>query len=231
MPTQTYSEVVASNPSYSAKLYAARLPYAIAAPALGGLALILCFFLLPWFSIGITESGYNLPAASALMNVPGTTIAGSGVTIHAFIANSTGSGGHFADGAFAFPLLWALPVLGLIQILLAFFLFKDKMLPFWLSLSIRLSYLLIFILEIIYLFSAFFGAFSPVKSAGASIATYPAAGLWISLLFTTITGIVSLILLPGLAWYWSLAGNDLARGVRISGVQANLASRRSGTSA
>src|SRR5947199_158913 len=68
MATQTYSDVIESNPSYSAKRYKERLPYAILTPAIGGLALILCFFLLPWFSIGLSLSSPKLPNAGSLMN-------------------------------------------------------------------------------------------------------------------------------------------------------------------
>jgi hypothetical protein len=220
MPEQTYSDVIESNPSYSAKLYKARLPYVILAPAIGGLALILCFFLLPWFSIGVPQDAPKIQDAGALMNVPAITIASSGVSLSAFVPNTQGSGGRSVDASFAFPLLWALPFLGLIQLVLAFFVFRDKMLPSWLSLSIRLSFVLAVILEFVYLIFAFFLAFSQAKSGGAQVNTYPASGLWISLLITIIAGFVSLIILPGLSWYWSLARNDLARGIRLSGVQA-----------
>ena len=231
MPTQTYTDVIESNPSYSAKRYKERLPYAILTPAIGGLALILCFFLLPWFSIGLSLSSPKVPNAGSLMNVPGTTIAGSGVSTRVDIENNDGSGSHSVDDSFSFPLLWAFPVVGVIQLILAFLVFKDKLLPFWLTLSIRVSFGLALLLEIIYFLVSFFAAFSQIKGSGGQIATFPGAGLWISLLLTLITGIICLIMLPGLDWYWSLARNDLARGIRISEVQADLASRRSGTSA
>jgi len=165
------------------------------------------------------------------MNVPGTTIAGSGVSTSALIENNDGSGSHNVGDSFSFPLLWAFPLVGLIQLILALLVFKDKLLPFWLTLSIRVSFGLALLLEIIYFLVSFFVAFSQIKGAGGQIATFPGPGLWISLLLTLITGIICLIMLPGLDWDWSLARNDLARGIRISEVQANLASRRSGTSA
>ena len=231
MPAQTYSDVIESNPSYSAKLYKSRLPYACLTLAIAGLALILCFFLLPWFSLGLSLSSPKVPNAGSLMNVPGTTIAGSGVSTRVNIVNNDGSGSRNVNDSFSFPLLWAFPIVGLIQLILAVLVFKDKLLPFWLTLSIRVSFGLALLLEIIYFFVSFFAAFSQLKGAGGQIATFPGAGLWISLLLTLITGIICLIILPGLDWYWSLARNDLARGIRISEVQAGLASRRSRTSA
>jgi hypothetical protein len=231
MPTPTYSDVIASNPSYSAKMYKARLPYAILGPAVGGLALILCFFLLPWFSLGLSDNSPKVPNGGALMNVPGTTIAGSGISMHVFILNNDGSSGRTVDDSFAFPLLWALPVVGLIQLALAFLLFKDKIIPSWLAISIRASFGLAFLLELIYFGASYFASFTQVKGAGGQIGTLPGTGLWISLLLTIVTGIITFTYLPGLSWYWSLARNDLARGIRISEVQANLADRRSGASA
>ena len=233
MPTQTYSDVIESNPSYSAKLYKARLPYAYLMPAIAGLALILCFFLLPWFSasLGLAPNPPNASRVGELMNVPGRIIASGGVSTGVNIVNNDSSGSRNVDDAFSFPLLWAFPVVGVIQLILAVLVFKDKLLPFWLTLSIRVSFGLALLLEIIYLIISYFSAFSRIKGAGGQIATFPGSGLWISLLLTLITGIICLIILPGLDWYWSLARNDLARGIRISGVQADLASRRSRTSA
>jgi hypothetical protein len=231
MPTQTYSDVIVSNPSHSAKLYKARLPYVILAPAISGLALILCFFLLPWFSLGLSLSSPKVPNAGSLTNVSGITLASSGVSTHVNIVNNDSSGSRNVDDSFSFPLLWAFPLVGLIQLILAFLVFKDKLLPFWLTLSLRVSFGLALLLEIIYFFVSFFAAFTQIKGAGGQIATFPGSGLWISLLLTLITGTICLIMLPGLDWYWSLARNDLARGIRISEVQADLASRRSRTSA
>src|SRR2546421_11981195 len=140
MPAQTYSDVIVSNPSYSAKKYKERLPYAILTPAIAGLALILCFFLLPWFSIGLSQSSPKVSSANSLMNVPGTTIAGSGVSTSALIENNDGSGRHNVGGSFSFSLLLAFPLLGLIPLILALLVVKDKLLPFLVTLFILVSF-------------------------------------------------------------------------------------------
>ena len=231
MSTQTYNAVITSNPSYSAKMYKSRLPYAILAPALGGIGLILCFFLLPWFNLSLSQDSPKVANASALMNVPGTTIADNGISMSVFVVANDGSGGQTVNDSFIFPLLWAIPVIGLIQLVLALLVLKDRLLPYWLSLSIRLSFAVAFIFELIYLFASFIGAFSHAKGAGAHFGTFPGSGLWVSFLVTIVTAIVALAVLPGLSWYWSLARNDQARGVRMSELRASQASRKSGASA
>src|SRR5207237_9877310 len=151
------------------------------------------------FHIGLAPSCHQVPYAGSLMNGRGTDIAGSGVSTRVDIENNDGSGSHSVDDSFSFPLLWAFPVVGVIQLILAFLVFKDKLLPFWLTLSIRVSFGLALLLEIIYFLVSFFAAFSQIKGSGCQIATFSGAVLWLSHVLTLSTGMICLIRLQGLA--------------------------------
>jgi hypothetical protein len=211
MPARTYSEVIASNPAYSAKLYAKRLPYIILTLGVAGIGLILSFVLLPWFSIGGANVRQIYNVLHISLDYTGFEIATREVralivttqpdnTIKAYIATAI------------FPLLWALLIVGIAQIILAVLLFINKVVTNWMSLSIRLSFALALLVEVIYLFWSFF-----VFSGGSS----PSYGLWISLLITLVGGGICLSLLPALLWSWDLAENHLKRTARIAETRAS----------
>ncbi|HVB74064.1 MAG TPA: hypothetical protein VNE38_10975 [Ktedonobacteraceae bacterium] len=227
----SYAEVIASNPSYSAKRYAARLPYVILAPAIGGLALILFFFFVPWFSTGepatiVTASKDRLP-----VNVSGPNVAAGSTSVSVYVVNNDGSGGRTVSDSYSFPLIWAIPLIGLVQVVLALLLLKDRVLHRWLSLAIRFSFLVALVFELMYFASAFFLALVQVKSAGGQVATFPATGFWLSILVTIITAIVALIVTPDLNWCWTLASNDKARAVRYGELKTSNAVRMPGSPA
>lgn len=225
MQTLTYANVIASNPSYSARRYTARLPYAIAAPALGGLVLILFFFLLPWFSTGEPATAIGVSAAGDPVNVSAITLGTTTLNLTKVIAKSDGSGNLIVHDSYSFPFIWAILVVGLVQVVLALLLLKDRLLYRWLALSIRISFAAAFLFELIYFASSFFLAYLNIKSAGGQIATFPTSGLWLSLVVTIITAITALIVMPDLGWCYALARNDMARGVRIGELRASNAER------
>ncbi len=215
----TYAEVISSNPSYSAKRYASRIPYAIAAPLISGLALILLFFFVPWFSTGEPATSIISTATHDPINISAITVGTSGVNITKQVINNDGSGGRLVNDSYGFPFIWAILVVGIAQVVLALLVLKDRMLPRWLAISIRVSFLAAFISELAFFATAFFLAFVKIKSAGGQIATFPASGFWLSLLITIITCIVSFVIMPGLVWCWTLARNDMARATRIEGLR------------
>ena len=217
----TYVEVISSNPSYSAKRYAKRLPYAIIAPAIGGVAIILFFFFFPWFSTGepaTLASAANLKGPTDISAITlGTT------TLHftQLVTTNDGSASHNVSDSYSFPLIWAIPVVGLIQIVLALLVLKDRVVTGILALAIRLSFLAAVVFELIFFASSYFLAFGQIKGANGQIATFPVSGLWLSFLASVVTAVMALIVLPDLKWCWTLSMNDLAREVRISELRAS----------
>jgi len=219
----TYAEVISSNPSYSAKRYAKRLPYAIIAPAIGGLAIILLFFFTPWFSTGPSVLASTTKFVGPA-NVSAPTLGTTALHITQLVTANDGSGSRIVSDSYSFPLLWAIPVVGLIQIVLALLLLKDRVLTGILALAIRLSFLAAVLFELIFFASSYFLAFGQLKGAGGQIATFPVLGLWLSLLITVVTGVMVLLVLPDLKWCWILSVNDLAREVRYSELRTSNAS-------
>lgn len=212
----TYAEVINSNPSYSAKRYAKRLPIVILGPAIGGLALILFFFLLPWFSTGQPATLASAVNLHGPVNVSAVTLGTSSVNYSQTVTSNDGSTTSTVSDSYSFPLIWAILVVGLIQVALALLLLKDRVMTGWLSLAIRLSFLAALLFEVIYFISSYFLAFGAIKSAGGQVATFPVTGLWLSLLVSIVTAIVTLVILPDLRWCWTLAVNDSARAIRYS---------------
>lgn len=212
----TYAEVINSNPSYSAKRYAKRLPIVILGPAIGGLALILFFFFLPWFSTGQPATLASAVNLHSPVNVSAVTLGTSSVNYSQNVTSNDGSTTQLITDSYSFPLIWAIPVVGLIQVVLALLLLKDRVLMGWMALAIRLSFLAALLFEVIYFVSSYFLAFGAIKGAGGQLATFPVAGLWLSLLVSAVTAIVTLIILPDLRWCWTLAVNDSARAIRFS---------------
>jgi hypothetical protein len=210
----TYAEVISTNPSYSAKRYASRLPYAIIAPAIGGLALILLFFFVPWFSTGEPATSVTSAKLPGPTNVSATTLGTTTLNLTQEVLNNDGSGSRNVSDSYTFPLIWAIPVVGLVQIVLALLLLKDRVLTGILALAIRLSFLAALVFELIYFASSYFLAYGKIKAAGGQIATFPVTGLWLNLLITILTGIMALVIMPDLKWCWTLATNDMAREVR-----------------
>ena len=217
----TYAEVISSNPSYSAKRYAKRLPYVIIAPAIGGLVLILCFFFAPWFSSGEPATSVNTAKLASPTNVSALTLGTSSISFSEVVIRNDNSGSTTVSDSYSFPLIWAIPAVGLIQVVLALLLLKDRVLTGLLALAIRLSFLAAVLFELIYFASSYFLAFGGIKGAGGQIATFPVQGFWFSLLLTAVAAITTLILLPDLEWCWTLAVNDLARAVRIDQLRAS----------
>lgn len=222
----TYAEVISSNPSYSAKRYAKRLPYAIIAPAIGGLALILFFFFLPWFSTGSSVLASTTKFVGPT-NVSATTLGTTTVNISEIVTSNDGSSSRSVSDSFTFPLIWAIPVVGLIQIALALLLLKDRVLTRVMALAIRLSFLVALVFELIFFAGSYFLAFGQLKGAGGQVATFPVYGFWYSLLVTAITAALALIVLPDLMWCWTLSVNDKAREVRYSELRTSNASAAS----
>ncbi len=220
MATATYTEVISSNPSYSAKRYAQRLPYVILAPAIGGVAIILFFLFLPWFSSGEPATLASAANLHSPVNVSAVTLGTSSLHFSEVVTTNDGSGSHNVSDSYSFPLIWAIPIVGLIQIVLALLLLKDRVPSGWLVLAIRLSFIAALLFELMYFGSSYFLAFGGIKGAGGQIATFPVTGLWLSLLITIVTAAVALILLPDLQWCWTLAMNDQARAVRIGELRA-----------
>src|ERR1700682_4331337 len=100
----TYAEVISANPSYSAKRYASRLPYAIIAPAIGGLAIILLFFFAPWFSTGepaTLASAVNLKGPT---NVSATTLGTTTLQFGQLVISNDGSTSSNVTDSYSFPL-------------------------------------------------------------------------------------------------------------------------------
>jgi hypothetical protein len=217
----TYAEVISSNPSYSAKRYAKRLPYAIIAPAIGGLAIILFFFFLPWFSTGEPATLASAVHLKSPTNVSAITLGTSTLHFTQLVTTNDGSASQNVSDSYSFPLIWAIPVAGLIQIALALLLLSSRVLSRILALAIRLSFLVAVVFELAFFASSYFLAFGALKGAGGQIATYPVSGFWFSLLFTVVTGTVALLVMPDLRWCWTLAMNDMAREVRISQLRAS----------
>ena len=215
-----YAEVISSNPSYSAKRYAKRLPYVIIAVAIAGLAIILLFFFSPWFSTGEPATLASAANLHGPTNVSAFTLGTSSVSFSQVVTTNDSSTSRTVSDSFSFPLIWAIPVVGLIQVVLALLLLKDRVLTGWLVLAIRLSFLAALLFELIYFASSYFLAFAQIKSAGGQIATFPVTGFWFSILITIVTAIVTLIILPDLMWCWTLAVNDAARAVRIGELRA-----------
>lgn len=216
----TYAEVISSNPSYSAKRYAKRLPYVIGATAIAGLAIMLLFFFAPWFSTGEPATLASTAHLHGPTNVSAVTLGSSSVNFTQVVQNNDGSGSRNVSDSYSFPLLWAIPVVGLIQVLLALLLLKDRVPARALVLAIRLSFLAALLFELIYFASSYFLAFGQIKGAGGQIATFPTNGFWFSILITIVAGVVTLIILPDLKWCWTLAVNDKARAFRISELRA-----------
>lgn len=216
----TYAEVINSNPSHSAKRYAQRLPYVIFAPLIGGLALILLFFFLPWFSSGEPATLASAVNLHSPVNVSAVTLGTSSLHYSEVITTNDASGSHNVSDSYSFPLIWAIPAVGLIQVALSLILLMTRVLTNWMALAIRLGFLAAIVFELAFFVSSYFLAFGAIKGAGGQIATFPVAGLWLSLLVTIITGVITLILMPDLRWCWMLAVNDRARAIRIGELRA-----------
>jgi hypothetical protein len=212
----TYAEVISSNPSNSAKRYAKRLPYVIFAPAIGGLAIILFFFFLPWFSTGLPATLASAASLHGPTNVSAITLGTSTLHFSQLVTANDASGSQLVSDSYSFPLIWAIPVVGLMQVVLSLILLMGRVLTNWLALAIRLGFLAALVFELIYFASSYFLAFGAIKGAGGQIATFPVFGLWFSLLITIITGVITLILMPDLKWCWMLSVNDKARALRIN---------------
>jgi len=220
----TYADVISANPSYSAKRYAARLPYVIFALAIAGLALILLFFFVPWFSTGEPATSVVARSLKGPTNVSAITLGTTTLKFTEVVLNNDGSGSRNVSDSYSFPFIWGILAVGVVQVVLALLVLKDRMLPGYLMLAIRLSFLAALVFEVFYFVSSYFLAFGKIKAAGGQIATFPVAGLWLSLLITIVTTIMTLILLPDLKWCWTLARNDLAREIRIGELRASHAS-------
>jgi hypothetical protein len=217
----TYAKVISANPSYSARRYARRLPYVIIAPAIGGLAIILLFFFAPWFSTGEPAALASAANLKGPTNVSALTLGTTTLNFTQLITTNDGSATHNVSDSYSFPLIWAIPVMGLIQIALALLVLKDRVLTRVLALAIQLSFLAAVVFELIFFASSYFLAFGQIKSAGGQIATYPVSGLWLSLLITVVTGVMVLVVMPDLKWCWTLSVNDMAREVRMSELRAS----------
>ena len=87
----TYAEVISSNPSYSAKRYAKRLPYVIIATAIGGLAIILFFFFLPWYSSGEPATLASAQHLQSPVNVSAITLGTSTLNFSEIVTTRDGS--------------------------------------------------------------------------------------------------------------------------------------------
>lgn len=211
----TYADVISSNPSYSAKRYAKRLPYVIIAPAIGGLALILFFFFTPWFSTGEPATLVSAVHLQNPTNVSAITLGTSTLHYSEVVTTNDASGSHLVSDSYSFPLIWGILAMGLIQVVLALLLLKDRVPARWLVIAIRLSFAAALFFELAFFVSGYFLAFGAIKGAGGQVATFPVFGLWFSLLVTIITAIITLIILPDLRWCWTLAVNDKARAIRI----------------
>lgn len=212
----TYAQVISANPSYSAKRYAKRLPYAILAPAIGGLAIILLFFFAPWFSTGEPATLATATKLKGPTNVSALTLGTTTLQYSQLITSNDGSSTNNVSDSYSFPLIWAIPVVGLIQILLALLILKERVLTRFLGLAIPLSFLAALVFELIFFISSYFLAFGQIKGANGQIATYPVTGFWLSLLVTVVTAIIALVVMPDLRWCWTLSENDMAREVRYS---------------
>ena len=194
----TYANVISDNPSYSAKRYARRLPYAIIAPAIGGLALILFFFFAPWFSTGEPATLASAASLKGPTNVSALTLGTTPSNFTQLITTNDGSATHTVSDSYSFPLIWAIPVVGLIQIVLALLVLKERVLSRFLGLAIPLSFLAAVVFELIFFGSSYFLAFGQIKNAGGQIATFPVTGFWLSLLITIVTATMALVVMPDL---------------------------------
>ena len=219
----TYAEIISTNPSNSAKRYAKRLPYVIFASAIGGLAIVLFFFVLPWFSTGLPATLASTANLHGPTNVSAITLGTSTLHFSQLVTANDASGSQLVSDSYTFPLIWAIPVVGLIQMALSLVLLMGRVLTNWLALAIRLGFLAAIVFELIYFTSSYFLAFGAIKGAGGQIATFPVAGLWLSFLVTIVTAVVTLILMPDLKWCWMLSVNDKARALRISELRAGSA--------
>jgi hypothetical protein len=221
LPMAAYAEVISPNPSKSAKRYAQRLPYVIIAPAIGGVAIILFFFFLPWFSTGLPATLASAANLHGPTNVSAITLGTSTLHFSQVVTANDASGTFNVSDSYSFPLIWAIPVMGLIQIALALFLLQSRVLTRWLALAIRLSFVGALLFEVIYFVSSYFLSFGAIKGAGGQIATFPTSGLWFSLLVSIITAVFTFVIIPDLMWCWLLSVNDMARATRISELQAS----------
>ena len=212
----TYAKVISANPSYSAKRYAKRLPYAIIAPAIGGLAIILLFFFAPWFSTGEPATLASAANLKGPTNISAITLGTTTLHFSQLVTTNDASTTQNVSDSYSFPLIWAIPVVGLIQIVLALLLLKYRVLTGILALAIRLSFLAAAVFELIFFASSYFLAFGQIKGAKGQIATFPVQGFWFSLLITVVTAVMVLIVMPDLKWCWTLSMNDMAREVRYS---------------
>lgn len=219
MQVRTYSAVIASNPSYSAKVYARGWPLAAITPAVYGVAILLFFFLLPWFTAALPATTPNVAAYAYATGVSGPTIASSGVSMQLFVTDPITSVGRTVSDSFAFYPLWLIPLAGLAQIILAALFLKDRLLTPWLSRAILIGYGVAFLTAFIFIGVAFFAAMGNVKGAGAAISTYPGLGAWLTLLATIIAAIISGMRMPSLLWSLSLAEDDLVRSGRMTALQ------------
>lgn len=218
----TYAEVISANPtSYSAKRYAKRLPYVIIAPAIGGLVLILLFFFAPWFSTGEPATSVTSAKLASPKNISALSLGTTSTPFSEVVVKNDNSGSVHVNDSYSFPLIWAIPVVGLIQIVLALLVLKDRVLTGILAVAIRLSYLAAIIFELLFFISSYFLAYGQIKSAGGQIATYPVAGFWFSFLITLVTAVVALLVMPDLQWCWTLARSDQAREIRIGALRAS----------
>lgn len=189
--SNTYVEVIASNPAYSAEWYAKWLPVVSFTLLASSLLLLLFFFLLPWFSVGNS-------LANSLFIYSGLAI------------SSTGALNLFGT-TFTFPLLWFIVIGAILNLGIAALLLWNKMLTFTLGVVIRITYGVILLIELVYLFVSFFDAYPShaVGNVTVAIATSPSTGAWLALLITFIAGCICLALIPELLWSWELAIFDL----------------------
>lgn len=198
----TYNAVIASNPAYSATLYARKLPILSFTLLISGVLLLLLFFLLPWFTVSGISSSHS----------------------YGGLAVATGAV-NFGTASYDFPALWLFVLMGLALVAAGGFLFLHKVLSRGLGIVLRLIFLCALIVEIVYFISSLFSALSAVKAGNPSLATFPSMGMWFSILITIVAGIVILSLIPDLLWTWELAVNDLQRVERLNRIKRNVAAR------
>jgi hypothetical protein len=182
---------------------------------------MLLFFFAPWFSTGEPATLASAANLKGPTNVSALTLGTSTLNFTQLISTNDGSNSRNVSDSYSFPLIWAIPVVGLIQIVLALLVLKDRVLTRVLALAIQLSFLAAVVFELIYFASSYFMAFGQIKSAGGQIATFPVSGFWLSLLITVVTATIALVVMPDLKWCWTLSMNDMAREVRYSELRAS----------
>ncbi len=107
--------------------------------AIAGLAIILLFFFTPWFSTGEPATLASAAKLHGPTNVSAVTLGTSSVNFSQTVTSNDGSTTSTVSDSYSFPLIWGIPVVGLIQVVLALLLLKDRVLTNWLVLAIRLS--------------------------------------------------------------------------------------------